>query len=100
MIDSFLESIRCAHRRTTFPITLAAAGKESTGGSAAKKTYIVCLNCGKEIPYNWAGLGTEEPAGDSLSVRLGQISADEVRRRVTSILARTRRLFHARELQA
>jgi len=37
----------CPHRKTTFPRTrLAAAG--------IKETYMVCLDCAKEIPYNWA----------------------------------------------
>jgi hypothetical protein len=35
---------RCSHRRTTFPIT------ESTG---AKRTYVVCLDCGSELDYDW-----------------------------------------------
>jgi len=42
MLRSLIEYlIGCTHRRTTLPITLRS------------KTYIVCLDCGKEIPYNW-----------------------------------------------
>jgi len=39
----------CAHRRCTFPITQRERALE---GDAAK-TYIVCLDCGKEFPYDW-----------------------------------------------
>jgi hypothetical protein len=31
----------CAHRHRTFPRT------------AKGSTYVVCLDCGKEFPYDW-----------------------------------------------
>ncbi len=31
----------CFHQRTTFPITIK------------KRTYVACLTCGKELPYDW-----------------------------------------------
>jgi len=36
----------CAHARCTFPITATKPGQAST-------TYVVCLDCGKEFPYDW-----------------------------------------------
>ena len=40
----------CPHKRTTFPRTrLCADGVQ-------KVTYMVCLNCAKEIPYNWTSM--------------------------------------------
>ena len=38
----------CAHARCTFPIT---ATKSAENRHA--KTYIVCLDCGREFPYDW-----------------------------------------------
>lgn len=38
--------VGCAHRHCTFPRT---AQKQGTGAS----TYVVCLDCGKEFPYDW-----------------------------------------------
>jgi hypothetical protein len=32
----------CSHGKTTFPITLQAS------------TYIVCLECGRHLPYDWS----------------------------------------------
>lgn len=32
----------CSHRKTTFPITLLA------------NTYVVCLECGRHLPYDWS----------------------------------------------
>jgi hypothetical protein len=33
---------RCSHGRTSFPITLQA------------RTYVACLECGRQFPYDWA----------------------------------------------
>ena len=40
----------CAHKNTTFPITRPRKVKEA--GRVAD-TYIVCLDCGHEMPYSW-----------------------------------------------
>ena len=34
----------CSHRRTSFPITCRAERTE---------TYVVCLECGTRMPYDW-----------------------------------------------
>ena len=38
----------CAHNRCTFPITATNSGE-----NRPSTTYIVCLDCGKEFPYDW-----------------------------------------------
>lgn len=35
----------CSHPKTTFPQTIRAGG--------TKRTYIVCLDCGREWDYAW-----------------------------------------------
>jgi len=46
--------VGCSHLRTTFPLTPT---RKSTGhplpGSSRFGTYVVCLDCGKELAYNW-----------------------------------------------
>jgi RNase P subunit RPR2 len=39
----------CRHKKTSFPITLSARARRRAG----PRTYIVCLDCGKEMPYSW-----------------------------------------------
>jgi hypothetical protein len=42
----------CWHKNYSFPIT----AKKTNGTSrvaGAKETYVVCLDCGKEFPYDW-----------------------------------------------
>jgi hypothetical protein len=38
----------CSHRKTTFPMTVPAKA-----GAGELKTYVTCLNCGRDLAYNW-----------------------------------------------
>ena len=42
----------CPHKHCTFPIT-TKSGRLHTDGLMTVATYIVCLDCGKEFPYDW-----------------------------------------------
>ena len=41
----------CWHKNYSFPITARNAQRRSS--AAATGTYVVCLDCGKEFPYDW-----------------------------------------------
>jgi hypothetical protein len=41
----------CWHHHYSFPITIKK-GKRSSAAFATG-TYVVCLDCGKEMPYDW-----------------------------------------------
>jgi hypothetical protein len=45
----------CLHRKTTFPLTpIRRIGNISSPAAECKaQTYIACLECGKELPYDW-----------------------------------------------
>ena len=42
----------CWHMHCSFPITVRAAPRR-TSASTPTGTYVVCLDCGKEFPYDW-----------------------------------------------
>jgi hypothetical protein len=42
----------CWHSQYSFPITVSGASRRSLPG-AVSGTYVVCLECGKELPYDW-----------------------------------------------
>ncbi len=42
----------CSHKRCSFPITVRGKARRSEA-AAVTGTYIVCLDCGKEFPYDW-----------------------------------------------
>ena len=58
----------CSHQRCSFPITVKSKPRLSSVASVTG-TYVVCLDCGKEFPYDWkemkmvrsTGAATPEP---------------------------------------
>jgi hypothetical protein len=42
----------CRHKDYTFPRTVPYTEARSTA-AAVTGTYVVCLECGKELPYDW-----------------------------------------------
>ncbi len=43
----------CAHRKTAFPITLRPGVGVEGPHSKQPETYIVCLDCGRHLGYDW-----------------------------------------------
>ena len=41
----------CSHKNTGFPITRPARVRQL---GRLSDTYIVCLDCGREMPYSWS----------------------------------------------
>ncbi|MGB9071770.1 MAG: hypothetical protein WCC22_03805 [Terriglobales bacterium] len=42
----------CWHSHYSFPITIRAGSRRSPAASVTG-TYVVCLDCGEELPYDW-----------------------------------------------
>jgi hypothetical protein len=42
----------CWHSHYSFPISVRPGSRRSTAASLTG-TYVVCLDCGKEFPYDW-----------------------------------------------
>jgi hypothetical protein len=42
----------CWHSHYSFPITVRA-GARRKGAAGLTGTYVVCLDCGREFPYDW-----------------------------------------------
>lgn len=66
MLQSLINAFfGCSHRNLTFPQTPM---RKSTGfpapGSARNGTYVTCLDCGKELAYNWEEMRVGKPVSD------------------------------------
>lgn len=52
----------CAHNHYTFPMS----AKSGSPAASLTGTYVVCLDCGREFPYDWREMrivtGTTAPA--------------------------------------
>jgi hypothetical protein len=42
----------CRHSRYSFPVTIRRMARRPQAG-ALTGTYVACLDCGKEFPYDW-----------------------------------------------
>ncbi len=51
----------CPHKHCTFPITVKPSHPRSNQATNSP-TYIVCLDCGKEFPYDWQRMKVTAPA--------------------------------------
>jgi hypothetical protein len=51
----------CSHRKTSFPITLRAGAGVNGQRSAQTDTYVVCLECGRRLPYDWTMMRITRP---------------------------------------
>jgi len=49
LIDAFFG---CKHSHYSFPISVRA-GSQSNDAAKLTGTYVACLDCGKEFPYDW-----------------------------------------------
>lgn len=43
----------CSHRRTTLPMTRWVGATVDTQRGATGEMYVVCLDCGRTLPYDW-----------------------------------------------
>ena len=44
----------CSHMDYSFPITIKA--ERALHDHSPKGTYVVCLDCGRELPYEWSAM--------------------------------------------
>ena len=49
LIDAIFD---CRHSRYSFPVTLRGKARRPKAG-ALTGTYVACLDCGREFPYDW-----------------------------------------------
>lgn len=61
MLSRMLDAMfGCWHSHYSFPITVRA-GSRRKGAAARVGTYVVCLDCGKELAYDWQEMKIVEP---------------------------------------
>jgi hypothetical protein len=51
----------CWHSHYSFPITIRPGSRRSQAASLTG-TYVVCLDCGKEFPYDWTTMKVLTPS--------------------------------------
>lgn len=67
----------CSHHRCSFPITVRGKLGRSAAASVTG-TYVVCLDCGQEFPYDWnlmKVVAKPEAAGEAVTALPGPRAA-------------------------
>ncbi|MGB8889219.1 MAG: hypothetical protein WCC87_21000 [Candidatus Korobacteraceae bacterium] len=68
----------CSHKRCSFPITVRGRLRRSAAASVTG-TYVVCLDCGQEFPYDWNAMklveGKPKMAGEAVRALSGPKAA-------------------------
>ncbi|MGO9647714.1 MAG: hypothetical protein ACLPOO_06640 [Terriglobales bacterium] len=53
MVDKLLDVFfGCSHGNYSFPHSTRSGSRRNSAASLTG-TYVVCLDCGKELPYDW-----------------------------------------------
>ena len=53
MIAKLMEAVfGCKHSKYSFPVTIRGAARRPQA-AALTGTYVACLDCGREFPYDW-----------------------------------------------
>lgn len=60
ILDTFFG---CWHSHYSFPITVRSGARRSRAASLTG-TYVVCLDCGKELPYDWKEMKIVDSVSD------------------------------------
>jgi hypothetical protein len=55
----------CWHSHYSFPITVRSGSRRIPAASLTG-TYVVCLDCGKELPYDWKEMKVVSSDSDHL----------------------------------
>ena len=60
----------CSHERTSFPITRRVSGKLVRCNTRRTETYVVCLDCGARMSYDWTRMRrARQPVSQEKSIR-------------------------------
>jgi hypothetical protein len=53
MVAKLIDAVfGCRHSRYSFPVTIRGAARRPQA-AALTGTYVACLDCGRELPYDW-----------------------------------------------
>jgi hypothetical protein len=53
MVEKLIDALfGCHHSRYSFPVTIRGSARRPQA-AALTGTYVACLDCGREFPYDW-----------------------------------------------
>jgi hypothetical protein len=64
----------CWHSHYSFPMTIRKKNLRSNAAASVTGTYVVCLDCGKELPYDWAEMKIMNPSEQDHGSMVGSLA--------------------------
>jgi hypothetical protein len=62
MMASLFDAVfGCWHKNCSFPMTMRP-GRSRCAAASVSGMYVVCLDCGREFPYDWATMKVVSPS--------------------------------------
>ena len=75
MLGKLIDAIfGCWHSHYSFPITVRKGARRNAAASLTG-TYVVCLDCGKDFPYDWHEMKLIDSS--ERSARVGSLATKE-----------------------
>jgi len=68
----------CSHKNTSFPRS-NKSGQRRSSAATLTGTYVVCLDCGKEFPYDWQEMKVLDTRPAQKKALAAKAAADTVR---------------------
>lgn len=66
MFSKLLNAIfGCSHNHYSFPRSARRGTLRGTAAAKLTGTYVVCLDCGKELPYDWQAMKVVNSVAES-----------------------------------
>jgi RNA polymerase subunit RPABC4/transcription elongation factor Spt4 len=72
----------CWHRNYSFPITAKKGGAPQCEAARVTGTYVVCLDCGKEFPYDWSHMKVLTESETAAWAKTAPVAAESTARLV------------------
>ena len=64
----------CWHNHYSFPMTIRNKNSNAANAPLRIGTYVVCLDCGKELPYNWTEMKIARAATPDHGTSVGALA--------------------------
>jgi hypothetical protein len=65
----------CSHNHYSFPRTIRAGARRNPA-AALTGTYVVCLDCGKELAYDWTNMTVIDSASRARHYRQSLVTKE------------------------
>jgi len=65
----------CWHSHYSFPMTIRRKNLRGQSAASITGTYVVCLDCGKELPYDWTRMKVTDPVVPEPGTVVGALAA-------------------------